>query len=957
LPKRRNPAFAWVDPRKVHETGFHDLEDLHSENVFLTNQFFRAKSNCLKRFSRPDRQSGRSLLTVRCGVKVHLAQDRISMNRYCFRLLSFLVILVGSACTPKAFAQPAHTAQAPAYLDPSLPVDTRVDDLISRMTLGEKASQLVNQSRAIPRLNIPEYDWWSEALHGVARAGTATVFPEPIGLAATFDTPLIHDMAVVISTEARAKHEQAVRAGRRDIMEGLDFWSPNINIFRDPRWGRGQETYGEDPYLTARMGVAFVTGMQGDNRKYYRVIATPKHYAVHSGPEPTRHSVDVKASKHDIEDTYLPAFRATVIEGQAASVMCAYNRVNSEPACANTVLLKDHLRGTWKFNGYVVSDCDAITDIFEGHHYTHSMAEAAAISLKMGMDNECADFFKKATSNADYGKYLDAVKQGLLTEKDIDVALKRLLTARFRLGMFDPPEMVPYAGIPESEIDSALHRELALKLARESMVLLKNDGVLPLSSVKKIAVSGPLAESTRILEGNYNGTPSRSTTALEGIRRQFAGAEVTFSPGMNFLRTETLIPTARLSTSSGQPGLTAEYFSGSFEGAPQTVRVDPVVDLQTLFPERESVAPPAGLKNFAVRWTGYLTPDESGTYRIGLNGSMNRLWLDDKLIVDDLALHDPKPNTATVELEKGHKYGVKIEYGPGGTGIKFIWLRILPNPVVDAVADAKQADVAIAVVGITSQLEGEEMKVEVPGFKGGDRTSLDLPAEEEELLEALGNTGKPLIVVLMNGSALSVNWAAQHANAILDAWYSGEEGGTAIAQTLAGVNNPSGRLPVTFYKGVDQLPPFEDYSMKNRTYRYFEGEPLYPFGFGLSYSRFAYSHLKLSTNDLQAGSPLGVELDVSNSSDKDGDEVVEVYLEFPKLAGAPLRALRAFTRVHVGVGSTEHVAFTLQPRDLSYVNENGDRLVSAGTYRVRIGQPEASAESEFSIHGEQGLPE
>jgi beta-glucosidase len=871
-----------------------------------------------------------------------------------------LFALILAAVLPQTMsAQPAHTAQSPAYLDPMLPIDVRADDLLSRMTLEEKASQLVNQSRAIPRLNIPEYDWWSEALHGVARAGTATVFPEPIGLAATFDSPLIHEMAVVIGTEARAKHEQAVRAGRRDIMEGLDFWSPNINIFRDPRWGRGQETYGEDPYLTARIGVAFVTGLQGDNPKYYRVIATPKHYAVHSGPEPTRHSIDVGASKHDMEDTYLPAFRAAIVEGQAASIMCAYNRVNGEPACANAFLLKDHLRGAWKFDGYVVSDCDAITDIYEGHHYTHSMAEAAAISLKTGMDNECADFFKKATSNADYAKYLDAVKQGLLTEKDLEVALKRLLIARFRLGMFDPPEMVPYAGIPESEIDSARHRELALKMARESMVLLKNDGVLPLSGVKRIAVSGPLAESTRVLEGNYNGTPSRSTTALEGIRKQFGGAEVSFTPGMNFLRTETLVPTARLSTPSGQPGLTAEYFSTNFDGPPQTVRVDGVVDLQTLFPEGESIAPPDGLKNFAVRWTGYLTPDESGSYRVGLNGSMNRLWLDDKLIVDDLALHDPKPNTAAVELEKGRRYAIKIEYGPGGTGIKFIWLRILPNPVADAVNAAKQADLAIAVVGITSQLEGEEMKVEVPGFKGGDRTSLDLPAEEEELLEALANTGKPLVVVLMNGSALSVNWAAQHANAILEAWYPGEEGGTAIAQTLAGVNNPSGRLPITFYKGVDQLPPFEDYSMKNRTYRYFEGEPLYPFGFGLSYSKFTYSHLRLSTNDLEAGTPLGVEMDVSNASDKDGDEVVQVYLEFPKVAGAPLRALRAFSRVHLTAGSTEHVTFTLQPRDLSYVNANGDRFVSAGSYRIRIGSgpPEGGAEAELSIHGQQGLPE
>ena len=849
------------------------------------------------------------------------------------------------------------------YLDPNLPPDVRADDLISRMTLEEKASQLVNQSRAIPRLNVPEYDWWSEALHGVANAGIATVFPEPIGLAATFDSPLIHEMAVVIGTEARAKHNQAVRAGRRDIMEGLDFWSPNINIFRDPRWGRGQETYGEDPYLTGRMGVAFVTGLQGEDPKYYRVISTPKHFAVHSGPEPARHSMDVTVSKHDMEDTYLPAFRAAVVEGKAASVMCAYNRVNGEPACANTFLLQDQLRGAWKFRGYVVSDCDAVKDIFTGHHFAKSMAEAAAITMKKGMDNECADFFKIASSNSDYVQYADAVQQGLLTEKDIDIALKRLFIARFRLGMFDPPDIVPYAQTPESEIDSAPHRELALRAARESIVLLKNDGTLPFApNIRKLAVVGPLAESTRVLLGNYNGTPSRTTTALDGIRKQFADAQVTFVPGMNFLRPENVIPTTLLSTSSGEPGLKAEYFSGNeFEGTPLVVRVDKVVNLQPFHPEPGSLAPPPGFANFSVRWTGFLTPDESATYRIGLLGSMNRLWVDDKLIVDDFVLHDPKPTTITLSLEKGRRYALKIEYGQGGTGTKLVWLRNMQDPIAEAVSAAQQADAVVAVVGITSQLEGEEMKVDVPGFKGGDRTSIDLPQEEEDLLEALGKTGKPLVIVLMNGSALAVNWAAEHSNAMLDAWYAGEEAGTAIAQTLAGVNNPAGRLPVTFYKSVDQLPPFEDYSMKDRTYRYFSGEPLYPFGFGLSYSKFAYRDLKLSTPQLQAGKSLNIELDVANVSNRDGDEVVELYLSFPKSPGVPLRALRGFQRVHLSAGATQHVTFTLQPRDLSHVNEDGDHVITSGSYQVSVGggQPGSApgVQGAFSVRGEQKLPE
>lgn len=879
------------------------------------------------------------------------------------RLFTLIIALIFVAAF-SSVAQTTPPASAPPYLNPSLPLSERVDDLVSRMTLEEKASQLVNQARAIPRLQVPAYDWWSEALHGVANAGTATVFPEPIGLAATFDSPLIHDMAVVISTEARAKHNQAVRAGRRDIMEGLDFWSPNINIFRDPRWGRGQETYGEDPFLTGRMGAAFVTGMQGEDPKYFRVISTPKHFAVHSGPEPSRHMIDVKVSKHDEEDTYLPAFRAAITEGKAGSIMCAYNRVNGEPACANTFLLQDQLRGAWKFNGYVVSDCDAIYDIFNGHHYTKSMAEAGAVSLRTGMDNECADFFTQATDNSDYVKFLDAVKQGLLSEKDIDVALKRLFTARFRLGMFDPPEMVPYANIPASEIDSEPHRALALQAARESIVLLKNDGILPFNAnVRNIAVVGPLAESTRVLHGNYSGTASHATSALDGIRGQFASTQVTYTPGMNFLRPEDLIPSTALSTVDGQPGLTGEYFSNpNFEGAPQVVRVDKAIDLQRFHPERSSIAPPPGMKDFAVRWTGFLTPDESGDYQIGNVGSMNRLWLDGKLIVDDFLLHDPKPTNATLHLEKGHRYAIKLEYGQGGTGLRLVWLRLLADPIPTAIALAKNADAVVAVVGITSQLEGEEMKVDVPGFKGGDRTSLDLPKEEEDLLEAMKATGKPLVVVLMNGSALSVNWANEHADAILDAWYSGEEGGTAVAQTLAGVNNPAGRLPVTFYKGIDQLPAFEDYSMKNRTYRYFAGQPLYSFGYGLSYSKFEYSNLKLSSAKLNAGDSLSVDADVRNTSQREGDEVVELYLSFPRSPIAPLRALRGFTRIHVGGGNTQRVHFLLDARDLSEVDDKGDRIVASGSYRITVGggQPGTAApqiEAEFKIKGKQALPD
>src|SRR5579862_5634147 len=851
----------------------------------------------------------------------------------CF--LALIVVILSTVSS----AQTAKVSDPPLYLDPSQPVDTRVSDLLSRMTLEEKASQLVNQSRAIPRLQVPEYDWRSEALHGVAGAGVATVFPEPIGIAATFDTALTHEMAAAIGTEGRAKHYRAVRAGRRDILEGLDFWAPNINIFRDPRWGRGQETYGEDPFLTARMAVAFVSGMQGDDPKYMRAISTPKHFAVHSGPEPTRHTRNVEVSDHDMEDTYLPAFRAAVVEGKASSIMCAYNGVNGEPACANSFLLEHSLRGAWKFDGYVVGDCDSVDEIFSEHHFTRTMPETAALSLQRGTDNECIDSYSKAKDNSDYKKYLDALSAGLLTEAQIDASVRRLLRARFRLGMFDPPEMVKYAQVSDSEIASPANRELARKIAQESMVLLKNNGVLPLGpKMKRIAVVGPLAKSERVLAGNYAGTPSTTTTVLEGMQKQFSSSQVAYAEGTNFLRQESLIPPSAYSTADGQPGVTGEYFPNKeFRGPSLVSRKDAYINLEPLPHDQDSLTQPPELTEFSVRWTGFVTPAQSASYRLFTTGHTNRLWLDGKLVIDDLAAEGSAPEPV-VELQKGRKYALRLEsvvQDDGGS--ELLWLPLISDPRSLAVQQAAQADVIIAVVGITSQLEGEELSVKVPGFSGGDRTSLDLPKEEEDLLKALKDTGKPLVVVLMNGSPLSVNWANENADAILESWYSGQEGGTAIARTLAGVNNPAGRLPVTFYKGIEQLPNFDDYSMENRTYRYFKGQPLYPFGYGLSYSHFQYSDLKLSSAELHEGEPLGVEVNVSNTSDRDGDEVVQVYLTYPKLTGAPDRALVGFTRVHVAKGEKRHVEISLNPRDLSMVNEAGVRLTAPGNYRLSVG--------------------
>jgi len=862
----------------------------------------------------------------------------------------------------------ADTAKMP-FMDTSLSPEQRAADLVKRMTLDEKASQLVNQARAVQRLNVPGYDWWSESLHGVAVNGT-TEFPEPIGLAATFDPAAIHAMAEAISTEGRIKHMQAMRAGHSNIFEGLDFWAPNINIFRDPRWGRGQETYGEDPFLTGRMGVAFVTGMQGDDPKYYRVISTPKHYAVHSGPEPTRHFADVDVNRHDELDTYLPAFRAAVTEGKAGSVMCSYNSINGEPGCANHFLLEDQLRGKWGFQGYVVSDCGAVVDIFNGHHYKPTQAQASAISLTRGMDNECADFFAKVTDDHDYKPYVDAVRQGYLDERDVDKALVRLFTARMKLGMFDPPEMVPYSKIDEKELDSAEHRALARKLASESMVLLKNDGVLPLKqAVKKIALVGPLADQTRVLLGNYNGTPTHTVSVLEGLKAEFPGAEIKFVPGTRFLRDDgDPVPAAWLTTDGGKPGLKAEYaqglslMPGGPPPTPVTSRVEPTVDITS----EKMPAEAKGKSGLSIRWTGFLTPAETGDYGLGiLSSGFASVMLDGKQVAQAYSMGGISSKLGRVHLEKGKKLPIAVTFGTLGAGdlkAQLIWASASMTPSPEVMAAAKGADVVVAVVGITSQLEGEEMPVSEEGFLGGDRTSLDLPKAEQALLEEVASAGKPLVVVLMNGSALGVNWANAHANAILEAWYSGEEGGAAVAQTLNGKNNPAGRLPVTFYTDVSQLPHFEDYTMQGRTYRYFAGKPLFPFGYGLSYTSFSYSELTLPTQAVKAGEPVKAEVTVTNSGSLAGDEVVQLYLSFPDVKGAPLKALRNFKRMHLEPGSSEKVQFVLKDRDLGMVTEAGEPIIAAGEYKVRVGggQPgtdAAGVSGSFQINGQLALPE
>ena len=892
------------------------------------------------------------------------------MKTCVWRVVKYVVACMGGLLLVSTLQNAgAQTAESLPYLNPQLSPEQRATDLVRRMTLAEKASEMQNNSAAVPRLKVPAYQWWSEALHGVINEGV-TEYPEPIGLAATFDAPGIHTMAGQIGIEGRIKHVQNLREGHTGIMGGLDFWSPNLNIFRDPRWGRGQETYGEDPFLTGRMGIAYVTGLQGDDPKYYLAIATPKHFDVHSGPEPTRHFADVDVSKHDEVDTYEPAFRAAIVEGKAGSVMCAYNAINGVPACANQYLLQDQLRGKWGFQGYVVSDCDAVRDVAANHRYRPTQAQGAAISVIRGMDNECVTFTSRFGDPVEKA-YIDAVQQGYLPESTLDTALIRLFTARIKLGMFDPPDMVPYTKIDEKELDSAAHREHARKLANESMVLLKNDGLLPLKpEIKKIAVVGPLADETRPLIGNYAGQPTHIVSIVDGLKAEFPNAAITFVPGTQFLRTDgTSVPDALLTTADGKRGLQANYNEGMRRGelspgqnaTPIVSRTEDNVKLTEATLPKEV----AGRKSFGVQWSGYLTPTESGDFLLGLRSEgFRRLTVDGKQVVIEFGGGGLSSQVGRVHLEKGHKVALEVSYSTrnGKARTELIWAKANYAPSPEAVVAAKNADTIIAVVGITSQLEGEEMPVSEPGFLGGDRTSIDLPQPEQDLVEAVSATGKPLAVVLLNGSALSVNWINEHANAILEAWYPGEEGGAAIAETLSGKYNPAGRLPVTFYTGVDQLPNFEDYGMANRTYRYFNGKPLFPFGYGLSYTKFSYSDLSVSTSAVAAGQPLGADVTVTNTGKVAGDEVVQLYLKFPPVKGAPLIALRGFERIHLDPGASQHVHFELKPRDLGMVTEDGNPIIAQGDYTISIGggQPGTGApvvSGHFHVDGQYALPE
>jgi len=833
------------------------------------------------------------------------------------------------------------------FQNPALTVDERLLDVISRMTLQEKFSQLFEQAVAIDRLGIPAYTWWNEALHGVARAGRATVFPQAIGMAATFDENLMLRIGTAISDEGRAKHNFFLQNNVRSIYTGLTFWSPNINIFRDPRWGRGQETYGEDPLLTGQLAVQFIKGLQGNDPKYFKTIATAKHYAVHSGPEFSRHVDNIFVNDRDLYDTYLPAFKAAIQQGNVQSVMCAYNRFRDKPCCGSDLLLSNILRNRFGFSGYVVSDCGAISDFYtkNAHHVVETPSQAIGWSLASGTDLNCEE--SKAFLQ---DKFDSAVNAGVINEKDINISLSRLFRARFMLGLFDPEEQVPFAKISMSVVGDEKHLQLSLEAAEKSLVLLKNNGILPLKNVKKIALIGPNADNESMQLGNYNGQPIKPVTVLKALQNKLGKTNVIYTPGCAMVpgvfTNLSVINYANLfhmENGKLKNGLKAEYFSNdSLAGKADITRIDSSISFYWLkSPIHQLVE-----ETFSARWSGVLIPTESGKYLFG--GNLQ------------LTINKQPVPVEGIALEKGKQYQLeaKLVVAP------FWWANTIEptatlswvNTTIDystqALRAAAQSDVIIFCGGISPNLEGEEMPLETDGFSHGDRTHINLPGIQEELLKELQKTGKPIVYINFSGSAIALNWEAANLPAIVQAFYPGEASGTAITRLLFGQINPSGRLPVTFYKSVKDLPDFKDYKMEGRTYRYFKGMPLYEFGFGLSYTTFKYNNLKLPES-IPTGSDVKLVVEVTNTGKMAGEEVVQVYTSHPgELKYAPIRTLVSFKRVFLKAGETKQVEITIKAAQLAITDDSFDQVVKAGKLIISAGgkQPDkAGVESGSNV--------
>lgn len=837
-----------------------------------------------------------------------------------------------------SFFAKAQTYQSLPMWNHHLPFSQRVNDLVNRLTLEEKVAQMLNAAPAVLRLGIPAYDWWNETLHGVARTPfKVTSYPQAIAMAATWDTNSLFRMADYSALEGRAIHNKAIESGKtNERYVGLTYWTPNINIFRDPRWGRGQETYGEDPFLTAMLARAFVHGLQGDDPKYLKAAACAKHFAVHSGPEPTRHSDNFNPTVYDLWDTYLPAFKELVVNAKVAGVMCAYNAVDTQPCCGNDLLMNDILRNQWKFTGYVTSDCWAIDDFFK-YHKTHPDATAAAVDAVMhGTDVECGV--------AVYKTLVDAVKNGLIKESQLDISLNRLFMIRYRLGMFDPVSMVKYAQTPSSALEAPAHKALALKMAQQSIVLLKNDNnLLPLSKkIKKIAVLGPNADNKIAVLGNYNGTPSHVTNLLEGIREKLGkDVEVIYKKAINFTDDTLLVYTdlSKYYSTEGKPGVKAEYFNNmKLEGPAAVTQTE--TDIDQYRAEGQIPVSGIGTLHYSARYSTTLTADKDETINYEMDGDDGyRLFVDDKLALDAWKNNRWGSKQFKLAVKKGEQHTIMIEYyqDEGNASIHLKAGNYIKTDFAALAEELKDVDAIIFAGGISPQLEGEEMPVNAPGFNGGDRTSIRLPAVQTALLKALKTTGKPLVFVMMTGSALAVPWEDENVPSIMNAWYGGQSAGTAAADVLFGDYNPAGRLPVTFYKSDDDLPGFSDYSMKGRTYRYFKGEALYPFGYGLSYTTFKYDQLKIPAG-IAIGKNLAVTVKVTNTGKINGEEVVQLYVSNQnKSILSPIRALKGFRRIALKAGESKIITFKLTAADLSFVNEKGELKQSKGNLNISVG--------------------
>ncbi len=829
------------------------------------------------------------------------------------------------------------SCKQPAYLNENLSFEERAADLVSRMTLEEKVSQMSHESKAIDRLRVPEYNWWNECLHGVARAGHATVFPQAIGMAAMWNEDMMYRIATAVSDEARAKHHDFLRQGKRGIYQGLTYWTPNINIFRDPRWGRGMETYGEDPYLTGELGVCFIKGLQGDDPKYLKLVATAKHFAVHSGPESTRHSANVNPSLRDFYETYTPHFKKAVQEAGVWSVMGAYQRLWDEPCCGS-YFLGSLIREKWGFRGYIVSDCWAIKDFYDKgmHEIVETPEQAAALAVKSGTDLNCGVTFPYLT---------ESVRQGLITEGAIDTAVQRLMLARFKLGMFDNQKHVPYSNIPMDVVESEQHVALALEAARESMVLLENNGILPFSKeVKNVAVIGPNADDTEVLLGNYNGYSRNPVTPLKGIMEKLSGARVTYAQGCALaegLPYFTAVPSRVLFTDSSMSrnGLSAKYYNNpEWTGEPVHSRVDSLVDFVWW-----NEAPFAGMDpaHFSVEWTGVICVSESGNYALGAESFPGfSLVFDGKELISRNQDHHPGKVYEFVYLQAGKPYPLSLRYYQKETEyaiMRLLWDAPGRQLKQEAIQVASASDLVILCMGLSPSLEGEEMKVRVKGFKDGDREDIQLPDSQVELIKAIARLNKPTVLVLLNGSAVSFDNEIKSLPAILEAWYPGQEGGTAIADIIFGDYNPGGKLPVTFYRSIDQIPAFDNYDMQGKTYRFFRDTPLYPFGYGLSYTQFSYRITELPES-VPCGIPVDMTVEVTNTGHMEGDEVVQLYVTLPDASfPVPVKSLQGFKRIHLKPGESQLVRFTLVPEQMASLDDNQVWVVEPGEVLIETG--------------------